>query len=312
MGRTFETLTKGRGSRRFAVVDSSAPSVIPMPTIELDPSTRDVELVPFNDDDLPSDNNALPYIEVGGPRKAEPKPEVRLVAPKPQAKPAYGEMTFHLLGDWEQLPKATGIIPEELVAYHRPEHPLARQYRLLVDGISTQLPKNRTPALLFTPVSNRLNATWTVLNLAATRASDGNGRVLVVELERTETSSSTSLGVPATPGLRELLTRNVPLTLSLHRTGVEGMLLLPAGKAEVGIDEFERLPGLLNQFRAKFDWILIEAPSWGTMPLNDYAKSSDGVYLVMNPDEWDSQHADAAHQHLLHAGGKVRGCVTTR
>ena len=41
-------------------------------------------------------------------------------------------------------------------------------------------------------------------------------------------------------------------------------------------------------------------------------RKSDGVYLVLRPDEWDSPHADLAHDGITRAGGKLRGCVTTQ
>jgi Mrp family chromosome partitioning ATPase len=321
MGRTYDLLTKARGTRRpystqGGGVDGPMPSILPLPSVEADEPAR-VELVPIAPDDLPSDNDTVPYIEVGGP-KSKPaatvtvaSPGVKLLEPKPQAKPVFGELSFHLLGNFEQLPQSGGTIPAGVVAYHQPEHPVARQYRLLVDGIAAQLPAGRSPVLMMTPTSTRTSASMTVLNLAAIRASDGSGRVLIVEAERAEESTSAKLGAPSAPGLRELLARSVPLTLALHRTGIDGVFLLPAGRADVGIDEYARLAGLLNQFRAKFDWVLIETPTWGMMPLNDFAKASDGVYLVMRPDEWDSPQADAAHQGIHHAGGRLRGCVTT-
>ena len=166
--------------------------------------------------------------------------------------------------------------------------------------------------LLFTPASARTAGTATVANLAVTRAADGFGRVLVVEAERGPGSAAERFGIPPVPGLRELLARTVPLGLGLHRTGVEGVYLIPAGKCEVGTDEAARLPALLDQLRGRFEWILVDAPVWGTFPLADWARASDGVYLVLRPDEWDSPHADQAHDGIRRAGGKLRGCVTTQ
>jgi len=114
------------------------------------------------------------------------------------------------------------------------------------------------------------------------------------------------------PGLRELLARTIPLGMALHRTGVEGVYLVPAGKTEVGTDEAARLPALLDQLRGRFEWIVVDAPVWGTFPLTDWARAGDGVYLVLRPDEWDSPHADVAHDGITRAGGKLRGCVTTQ
>jgi MinD-like ATPase involved in chromosome partitioning or flagellar assembly len=200
----------------------------------------------------------------------------------------------------------------DLIVYHRPDHPAARQYRLLADGIAGQHPAARPPVLLFTPISARTAGTSTVANLAATRASDGYGRVLVIEAERGPGSSAERFGVPPVPGVRELLTRAVPLTLAVHRTAVEGVYLMPAGRASLGTDEMTRLPGIFDQLRARFDWILIDAPPWGTYALNDWVAASDSVYLVIRPDEWDSPHADVAHEGIARAGGRLRGCVTTQ
>jgi tyrosine-protein kinase Etk/Wzc len=150
-----------------------------------------------------------------------------------------------------------------------------------------------------------------VANLAATRAADGDGRVLVIEAERTPGSSAERFGVPAVPGLRELLARTVPLSMALHRTGVDGVYLLPAGRSSVGTDEAARLPALLDQFRARFEWVLVDAPVWGTHPLTHWLPTTDGVYLVLRPDEWDSAQADMAHEGIARAGGKLRGCITT-
>jgi tyrosine-protein kinase Etk/Wzc len=166
--------------------------------------------------------------------------------------------------------------------------------------------------LLFTPASARTAGTATVANLAVTRAADGFGRVLVIEAERGPGSAAERFGIPPVPGLRELLARTVPLGMALHRTGVEGVYLVPAGKTEVGSDEAARLPALLDQLRGRFEWVLVDAPVWGTFPLADWARASDGVYLVLRPDEWDSPHADLAHDGITRAGGKVRGCVTTQ
>jgi len=200
----------------------------------------------------------------------------------------------------------------DLIAYHRPDHPAARQYRLLADGIAAQHPVARPPVLLFTPISTRTAGTSTVANLAVTRAADGFGRVLVIEAERGAGSSAERFGISPVPGVRELLTRAVPLSLALHRTAIEGVYLMPAGKMTVGTDELIRLPVLFDQLRARFDWILIDAPVWGTHPLNDWVMASDGVYLVIRPDEWDSPHADVAHEGIARAAGRLRGCVTTQ
>jgi Mrp family chromosome partitioning ATPase len=306
MGRTLEVLA-GR-MRKAGAAEAVLARRAPVPEPEPEAPAGPV-LVPLAPDDLPGDDNAVPHIEVGGPRRKEPAGP-QLIAPRVPSAPPAPEVVFQLLP--EPSRSAAPAPGQDLIAYHRPDHPAARQYRLLSDGIAAQHPVGRPPVLLFTPASGRTAGTSTVANLAVTRAADGFGRVLVIEAERGPGSAAGRFGIPPVPGLRELLARTVPLGLALHRTGVEGVYLVPAGQTNVGTDEAARLPALLDQLRGRFEWILVDAPVWGTFPLTDWANVSDGVYLVLRPDEWDSPHADLAHDGIMRAGGKIRGCVTTQ
>ena len=92
MGRTFEVLTRGR-ARKLAGVEPVA--AIPFPSADLEPPAT-VSLVPAAADDLPNDDNALPYIEVGGPRPSVPA-SPQLLAPKPLPPSPVGDLTFQLL-----------------------------------------------------------------------------------------------------------------------------------------------------------------------------------------------------------------------
>jgi Mrp family chromosome partitioning ATPase len=310
MGRTLEVLAgrirKAGGSESALPIPprAAAPVTEPEPEIVEGPV-----LVPVTSEDLPGDQENVPHIEVGGPRAKTPVGP-QLMPPRSTPVPPAPDVAFQLLPEAVRVP----VPPPgpDLIAYHRPDHPAARQYRLLADGIAAQHPGDRPPVLLFTPVSARTAGTATVANLAVTRAADGYGRVLVIEAERGVGSAAERFGIPPVPGLRELLARTIPLGMALHRTGIEGVYLVPAGKTGVGSAEAARLPALLDQLRGRFEWILVDAPVWGTAPLTDWARASDGIYLVLRPDEWDSPHADMAHDGIARAGGRLRGCVTTQ
>jgi receptor protein-tyrosine kinase len=229
-------------------------------------------------------------------------PKIAMEAPSP-------EVAFHLL-PIDTRP-VIGPPTQDLVSYHRPEHPAARQFRRLTDGIAAQFPSGKSAVLLFTAASSPI-AGNAAANIAVTRVNDGVGRVLVIEAERYDGSSARQFGVPEVPGLRELLARTVPLGLAIYRTGVDCVYCLPAGLARIGIDEAARMPALLDQLRSRFDWILVDAPPWGTHAMADWANASNGTYLVLKPDELDSPHVDATHEGISRAGGKLRGCVIVR
>lgn len=312
MGRTLEVLAGRLKKAAGAEATLSMPLRVPKPAPAPEPAPESTDgpvLVPFSSDDLPGDQENVPHVEVGGPRKAQPVGP-QLMPPRPAPVTPGPEVAFQLLP--ESAYRAAPVPGLDLIAYHRPEHPSSRQYRRLADGIAAQHQGGRPPVLLFTPATARTAGTATVVNLAATRAADGLGRVLVIETQRGPGSPAERLGIPAIPGLRELLARTVPLGLGLHRTAMEGVYLIPAGLVDVGTEEAARLPGLLDQLRGRFDWILVDTPVWGTFPLADWARISDGVYLVVHPDEWDSPQADMAHDGIARIGGRLRGCITTQ
>jgi Mrp family chromosome partitioning ATPase len=307
MGRTFEALGRGQGRKSTG---SETVAALPFPRLDPEPLTV-VNLVPLGADDLPTDDNNVPFVEVGGPRPTTSIAAGPQLLP-PKAAGVTSEVAFQLLPQWDARPVTVGQLSPDLLAYHKPDHPTAKQYRALAEGIAGQLMGNRAPVLLFTPTSDKAALSTMVLNLAITRANEGQGRVLVIEIERTPNSAATRLGIPPLPGLRELLARTVPLTLAIHRSCVESLYFLPAGAAHTGTDEALRLAPLLEQLRGRFDWIIAEAPAWQTRRLNEWAKASDGVYLVMGQGEWDAPEVDAAHDGIARAGGLLRGCITTR
>ena len=166
-------------------------AAIPFPQPDPEPEAK-VELVPVAADDLPPDNDGVPHVEVGlGTRRPMVGPQ--LLAPKPVAAPPFPASRFQLLPGGTK-PRAAPA--DDLIAYHRPEHPTARQFRRLVDGIAAHHTSGRAPVLVFCPASPRSVGSGTVANLAVTRAGDGFGRVLVVELDRGAGSVGTVFDSP--------------------------------------------------------------------------------------------------------------------
>ena len=308
MGRTLEVLA---GRLRKAAAAESVPPACPVPRRRPRTGPRRAGPRPADPDDLPA--TTTPSAR-GGRRPRGPKPR-RVRPPSPQLRPPESRPGARGPGRRVPLlPAATRPVAPapatELIAYHRPDHPAARQYRRSPTGsrASTRPAARRCSC---SPASARTAGTATVANLAVTRAADGFGRVLVIEAERPRFGRG-ALWRCAGAGLRELLARTVPLSMALHRTGVDGVYLLPSGRSTIGTDEAARLPALLDQLRARFEWVLVDAPVWGTHPLTHWVQASDGVYLVLRPDEWDSSQADMAHEGIARAGGKLRGCVTDR
>src|SRR5262249_8965698 len=120
MGRTFEVLA---GRLRQAA------GAVPVPAVAAPPPETDApagpELVPISPDDLPADDDSVPHVEVGGPRaKTTPPAGPQLRMPRLPTGPTVADVGFQL---WpvEAMATAPGPVRADLIAYHRPEHPVA-------------------------------------------------------------------------------------------------------------------------------------------------------------------------------------------
>ena len=89
----------------------------------------------------------------------------------------------------------------DLVAYHAPEQPAARQYGELLDAVlNASAAADRPAALLFTSALPRTGNTMTLLNVAITAARQERRRVLVVDANLRQPGVAERLGIPAAPG----------------------------------------------------------------------------------------------------------------
>ncbi|MBK1670942.1 hypothetical protein CKO28_23295 [Rhodovibrio sodomensis] len=91
-------------------------------------------------------------------------------------------------------------------------------------------------------------------------------RVLLIDADVRYPRVARTLGVPAVPGLSDLLTRQCTMAEALHRDpapGLDGRLaVLPAGRAgDPGrLLESDRLGGLIADLGGEFDLVLVDAP----------------------------------------------------
>src|SRR5262249_14220357 len=119
--------------------------------------------------------------------------------------------------------------------------------------------------LLFTGETGGCGTTSVVLNLAVTAARRPGGRVAVVDGNLRQPAIADRLGIAATPGLRDVLARTLPLAHALQPAGPETLRPLPAGQP--GADPWLPLDGLrgaLRQLRAPFDLVFVDSQAWST------------------------------------------------
>jgi hypothetical protein len=336
MGRTFEALSQRRFKRAAAVQDVAIAATAILPPIPAEISESGADVVAESDecmadtallDDFSRDNNDVPYIEVGGP-KGTPPVYGPLVAPAPTLMhqlpvidvatlpaPRLVDSTPVWSVTFCPLPKSasaeTGCMSSDLVAFHRPDHPVNTQYRVLLAGIAAQHTGPECPLLVFTSVGQGLDTATLLLNLAITRARATDQPTLIIDADRDCPRVATQLGIAQQPGMRELLDRSVPMSVALRPTAQAGLLALPAGDLELPVsrESEARLPDVLRRLRRRFDWIAARCAEWGPRGSNEWIGHGDAVYLVVRRDEWDNPIVEAAHEAIVKSGGKLRGYI---
>ncbi len=201
----------------------------------------------------------------------------------------------------------------ELVAFHHPHHPIGAQYRQVAEGIEATLPAGQSHVLLFTAPAPRTGTTTVLVNLAITRARQGQSRVVMVDANVRRPGIAGYLGLPLTPGLAEVLRGNAALRRVTRETGQPNLHVLAAGQAVAGshlLIASASMRAVLRRLRARFDWVLVDAPCWDGRPeVVALGSACDAVYLVLPQAKADSPEVEDLLQLIPQQGSRLRGCI---
>lgn len=276
--------------------------------------------------ELPESDD-IPFIEVGGPGTIVNGPSAFTPAAPSQSKPAVARppetpatapaVTFQPAGRSSvPLAPAGQRFAAPLIAFHQPDHPVSEQYRALLAGLKGHLRTEGSQVVgLVSPVSG-LGATTVLLNLAITQARLDTERVVVVDANLRRPAVAQCLGLPASPGLREVVGRCVPLRRALQGTGQLNCWALTAGEPLSSGSRWpcaDALRATLDQLREQFDWVLVDVPSWdGGAELLALAAACDGVFLVLRPADLDSPEVRAISRLLPPLGSSLGGFILTQ
>jgi Mrp family chromosome partitioning ATPase len=262
----------------------------------------------------------IPFIEWGPRKSMEASPSV-LAAPGPTRPPRIADETAVALVappariQFRPLPaaKSHGKVAAGLIAFHDPQSPLSAQYRELLNALLAGRPVEEPQALLFTAAHPGTGTTITLLNTTIMAARLGRRRIAVVDANLSKPGIAAALGLPEKPGLREVLAGVTSLDEALQETAQSDLTALTAGvtQATGGVRFLaETVRSLLRRLRQRFDLIFVDAPAWdGTVETINMAAACDAVYLVLSPNETDTQEVDALFRRLPEQGAKLAGCI---
>jgi Mrp family chromosome partitioning ATPase len=275
---------------------------------------------------LTDEEEEVPFIEVGPRKSMEASPSVLACAPAssprlpcpepppaPRDEPLLGVATprsVHFRALPERIALRSRFAPE-LVAYHAPEQPAARQYREVLDAVLNVM-IDRPAALLFTSSLPRSGNTTTLLNVALTAARSQRQRVVVVDANLRQPAVAERLGLPVAPGLREALAGTAALDDVLQATEQANLFALTAGVRDAGGVRFaaETMRSLLRQLRQRFPLVFVDGPRWdGRADVTALGAACDAVFLVTPEQEAETPQTDALLQLIPTQGARLAGCI---
>jgi len=143
---------------------------------------------------------------------------------------------------------------------------VVEQYRRLAASLHELQVDTGLKTMMVTSATPREGKTLTVSNLALTLSGSYRRRVLLIDADLRRPSLHEVFRLPKTIGLSEALrSGSRPHLLELSPF----LSVLPAGELEadpMSALTSERLPALVEQCTAAFDWVLLDAPPAGLMP----------------------------------------------
>jgi capsular exopolysaccharide synthesis family protein len=164
------------------------------------------------------------------------------------------------------------------------ESPTAEAVRLL--GVRLKDFRRTKPLkkVLITSTIPQEGKSTVAANLACVLSYSSQQRTLLVEGDLRRPSLSAMFGVSSVPGICESLRGDISFERSIYRLENAGLWIWPAGHAPgnpLELLQSPKLPTLMDQLAANFDWIIIDSPP--VLPLADtsiWMRLADGVLLV--------------------------------
>lgn len=190
----------------------------------------------------------------------------------------------------------------------------AEAFRLVYSGLTFGWGEGRR-TILVTSAAPREGKTLIAANLGVTFAREGV-RVLLVDCDLRRPRLHRLFGVPAAPGLIELLKAEatvVPSMPGIRHTEFAGLSLLPCGALVPHAHELlkpQHLRRLLNDLSGQFDVIILDTPP--VLVSADaalLAPLTDGAILVVRAGQTDRASAERACQYLIAAGAHFLGAL---
>ena len=196
--------------------------------------------------------------------------------------------------DLEQCPCLSVSIPtaSRLVSIEKEESLGAEKFRFLAVRLRQLRQSRPLKKVLITSTIPQEGKSTVAANLACTLARRRPQKTLLLEGDLRRPTVAARFGLGRVPGLSEWF-RGESSAMNIFRLESLGLWVMPAGNAAenpLELMQSGKLPALMEQLTAWFDWIVIDSPP--LLPLADtsiWARLADGILLVTRPGITEKQ-----------------------
>ena len=219
-----------------------------------------------------------------------------------------------------QFVSAPMVLPPDsrLISLTDKESLAAEKFRFLAVRLR-QIRQTRTfKKLLITSTIPEEGKSMVSSNLALTLARKKQQKVILLEGDLRRPVLAREFGVKNSPGLSEWLLGDTQQMPIIYKPGEAGLCFLPAGhppENALELMQSARLPELLEQLAAGFDWVIIDSPP--VLPLGDtsvWMRLVEGVLLVVREGITQKRELQRGLETLDQSkllGTVVNSCTTT-
>jgi capsular exopolysaccharide synthesis family protein len=228
----------------------------------------------------------------------------------PDVVPAAGDENAEVFEECQTL--HLSITPQNrLITVSDSDSPAAEAFRLLSVRLRHLRRDRNLKKVLVTSTIPQEGKSMVSANLACALASSTRKRTLLLEGDVRRPTLSKVFGLEPHAGLCEWLQGGRSLMSSIYRLEPGGIWLFPAGNAPakpLELLESAKLPALMEELAASFDWLVIDSPP--VLPLADTSvltRLADGILLVTRQGTTQKRHLQRGLEAL--EAKKVIGVV---
>jgi non-specific protein-tyrosine kinase len=201
----------------------------------------------------------------------------------------------------------------DLITLTDPRSPVAEAYRTLRTNLSFYGLDQPIRSLVVTSPSAGEGKSTTVANLAVTMAQSGK-RTILVDCDLRRPQLHTLFGLPAEPGLTNVMLENLA-EVPLQKTEVENLWLLASGPTPPNPADLlgtGKMDTLIASLLERTDIVLFDAPPVAVVTDAAILGSKvDGVLLVIQSGKTRRDHSERAKELLEKAKVRVIGATLT-